>query len=66
MPICPSLGLNAESRRTAAPQHVVPNRIIAASLSGFQYDVAPDGRFLIKCSQLVHLPSPYSLAGLQS
>src|SRR5947209_4653269 len=38
---------NAETGRTGAPRTLFQTRIIAASLSGFQYDVAPDGRFLI-------------------
>ncbi|MBZ5622724.1 MAG: SMP-30/gluconolactonase/LRE family protein [Acidobacteriia bacterium] len=38
---------NGETGRVGAPRTLFQTRIIAASLSGFQYDVAPDGRFLI-------------------
>ena len=37
---------NAETARVGAPRTLFHTRIVAASLSGFQYDVAPDGRFL--------------------
>ena len=38
---------NAETGRVGAPRPLFQTRIIGTSLSGFQYDVAPDGRFLI-------------------
>jgi Tol biopolymer transport system component len=38
---------NAKTGRAGAPRPLFQTRIIAASISGFQYDVAPDGRFLI-------------------
>jgi Tol biopolymer transport system component len=38
---------NAETGSVGAPRPLFQTRIIATSLAGFQYDVAPDGRFLI-------------------
>jgi hypothetical protein len=38
---------DATTGRAGAPRQLFQTRIVATSLSGFQYDVAPDGRFLI-------------------
>jgi Tol biopolymer transport system component len=42
-----AVSFDAETGRAGAPRQLFQTRIIAASLAGFQYDVAPDGRFLI-------------------
>ena len=42
-----AVDFNAETGRAGAPRELFQTRIIATSLAGFQYDVAPDGRFLI-------------------
>jgi hypothetical protein len=42
-----AVSFDAEPCRAGAPHGLFQTRIIAASLAGFQYDVTPDGRFLI-------------------
>jgi eukaryotic-like serine/threonine-protein kinase len=42
-----AVSFNTGTGRTGAPRQLFQTRIIATSLAGFQYDVAPDGRFLI-------------------
>jgi Tol biopolymer transport system component len=42
-----AVNFNPGTGRAGAPRQLFQTRIIATSLSGFQYDVAPDGRFLI-------------------
>jgi integrase-like protein len=42
-----AVSFDAETGRAGAPRHLFQTRIIGASLIGFQYDVASDGRFLI-------------------
>jgi hypothetical protein len=42
-----AVDFNAETGRAGAPRELFQTRIVATSLAGFQYDVAPDGRFLI-------------------
>jgi eukaryotic-like serine/threonine-protein kinase len=42
-----AVNFDAGTGRAGAPRELFRTRIIAASLAGFQYDVAPDGRFLI-------------------
>jgi hypothetical protein len=42
-----AVSFDAETGRAGAPRQLFQTRIIGASLVGFQYDVAPDGRFLI-------------------
>ena len=54
-----AVSFDAESGRAGAPRHLFQTRIIAASLVGFQYDVAPDGRFLI--NSLPSSSSPLTL-----
>jgi hypothetical protein len=38
---------DAQKGRACAPRALFQTRIIAQALVGFQYDVGPDGRFLI-------------------
>ena len=54
-----AVSFDAESGRAGAPRQLFQTRIIAASLVGFQYDVAPDGRFLI--NSLPSSSSPLTL-----
>ena len=42
-----AVSFDAGTGRAGAPRHLFQTRIIGASLVGFQYDVASDGRFLI-------------------
>ena len=42
-----AVDFNVETGRAGAPRELFQTRIVATSLAGFQYDVAPDGRFLI-------------------
>jgi Tol biopolymer transport system component len=42
-----AVSFNPETGRAGAPRRLFQTRIVATSLSGFHYDVAPDGRFLI-------------------
>ena len=42
-----AVDFNPGTGRAGGPRQLFQTRIIATSLSGFQYDVAPDGRFLI-------------------
>jgi Tol biopolymer transport system component/DNA-binding winged helix-turn-helix (wHTH) protein len=42
-----AVSFSAETGRAGAPRELFQTRIVATSLAGFQYDVAPDGRFLI-------------------
>jgi hypothetical protein len=46
--------------RAGRPRTVFHTRIVAPNLSGYQYDVAPDGRFLIN-SLPSNGPSPLTL-----
>jgi len=46
--------------RAGRPRTVFHTRIVAPNLSGFQYDVAPDGRFLVN-SLPSNSPSPLTL-----
>jgi eukaryotic-like serine/threonine-protein kinase len=42
-----AVSFDAEACRAGAPRELFQTRIIATSLAGFQYDVTPDGCFLI-------------------
>jgi eukaryotic-like serine/threonine-protein kinase len=42
-----AVGFNPEIGQATAPRVLFVTRIVATTLAGFQYDVAPDGRFLI-------------------
>jgi Tol biopolymer transport system component len=54
-----AVSFNAETGRAGIPRQLFQTSIIATSLSGFQYDVAPDGRFLI--NSLPSGPCPLTL-----
>ncbi len=42
-----AVSFNAATGSAGAPRVLFPTRIIGTTIIGFQYDVAPDGRFLI-------------------
>jgi DNA-binding winged helix-turn-helix (wHTH) protein/Tol biopolymer transport system component len=42
-----AVDFDSATARVSAPRLVSQTRIIASSFTGFQYDVAPDGRFLV-------------------
>lgn len=48
------------ARRASVPRELFNTRILAPNLFGFQYDVAPDGRFLVNAFQLGN-PAPLTL-----
>jgi hypothetical protein len=43
----------------STPRMLFPTRIVAAGRAGFQYDVAPDGRFII--NSFPFAPQPLTL-----
>jgi eukaryotic-like serine/threonine-protein kinase len=55
------MGVTFDPRTGAvgAPRMILQTRIVAPSQAGFQYDVAPDGRFLV--NSLSSVPSPITL-----
>jgi hypothetical protein len=42
-----AVSFNTRKGSASAPQELFQTSIVASSYVGFQYDVAPDGRFLI-------------------
>jgi hypothetical protein len=42
-----AVDFDSETAKVSASRVVSQTRIIASALTGFQYDVAPDGRFLV-------------------
>jgi len=51
-----AVDFDPRSATASAPRLLFPTRIVAAGRAGFQYDVAPDGRFLINSFPSVSQP----------
>jgi hypothetical protein len=53
------VGFNPSTGQATAPELLFQTRIVAPALVGFQYDVTPDGRFLI--NSLPAAPAPLTM-----